>query len=351
MRYLNIELYNVAELVSQDELALRDGERALARVPSALRMALNPAARNRALYATGCEVRCNLDGASARITLRCVPSRQAWPTMIPGVADIYQGSFYVTSHWIGAEPTELTLTTPEHIGLLEQLSLERELPFDARLTRVLLPHFSPVSLLSVEGNVSPPRPGQTPGQRVLMYGSSITHGNRALRPGGTYAARVAQIMGVDLIALGFGAGAHCEPEMADYIAGRGDWDWAVFELGINMIGSFTTAAFRERVAYLIERVTQAHPQKWVFCIDLLPWYPCKPYALTPTAERQAEYRDAVREVVSRLALPRLVHFDGRELLPDVSELSADLVHPSPAGMEQVAANLSRLIVKRMRQAG
>lgn len=56
----------------------------------------------------------------------------------------------------------------------------------------------------------------------LAYGSSITNGALAVRPGDLYPARVARTLGVDHFNLGFGGGARLEPEMADWIAGRND---------------------------------------------------------------------------------------------------------------------------------
>ena len=53
----------------------------------------------------------------------------------------------------------------------------------------------------------------------------------------------------------------------------------------------------------------------------------------------------INEIVSRLNLPRLVYVDGRALLPSLTGLTTDLIHPSPAGMEEMARNLSAVISK------
>ena len=42
--------------------------------------------------------------------------------------------------------------------------------------------------------------------------------------------------------------------MADYIAGRDDWDFATLEMGINMIGDFDVEEFRSRVEYFIPKI-------------------------------------------------------------------------------------------------
>ncbi len=56
------------------------------------------------------------------------------------------------------------------------------------------------------------------GKPIVFYGSSITHGASASRPGNTYPAMIAQKLGADHINLGFSGNAKGEKEIAEYIA-------------------------------------------------------------------------------------------------------------------------------------
>lgn len=58
-----------------------------------------------------------------------------------------------------------------------------------------------------------------PVEPVLYYGSSITQGGCASRPGNHYPAAIARAYNVDYLCLGFSGGAKGEAEMADYLAG------------------------------------------------------------------------------------------------------------------------------------
>ena len=151
--------------------------------------------------------------------------------------------------------------------------------------------------------------------------------------------RTAQLLGVDLINLGFGGGAHCESQMADYIAERNDWDFATLELGINMMGSFEAKEFKKRVEYFIEKVATTHSDKWIFCIDIFTFYA----DFNPASTKQNEFRRIVKETVEKLNMPKLVHLDGRDILKNASGLMGDILHPSPEGMEEIAKNLSQYI--------
>jgi len=352
--YRDAELHNVHELLAGDGpsvigagtlAALReqgadpdavwgaeDGEGLwFTRIPNELRLRLNVAAQLNALQSTGAELRFNLHGPEARLALKC---QQA-----PVVVEVYQGSFLMSWHWIGRQRTEVVIRPPAKLGLLAQLSAARRLPFDARLTRVLLPWRPPARLLDFAADCTPPRREQTPRRRYLAYGSSITHGNASVRPSGMYAHRVAQLLGADLINLGLGGGAHLEPAMADYIAGRQDWDFASLELGINLLRRVGPEQFARLVDYFVERIATAHPDRWIFCIDLFTVE--EDLCGQPQAE---EFRRIVRDKVAALGLPRLVHVSGTELLVSVHGLTVDLVHPSPFGMEEIARGL----VARMR---
>lgn len=59
---------------------------------------------------------------------------------------------------------------------------------------------------------------KTPG-RIVYYGSSITQGACASRPGNTYESMIARRLNCDFLNLGFSGAAGAEREMANYIAG------------------------------------------------------------------------------------------------------------------------------------
>jgi len=326
----NVELYNVAELLPTEN----NVGKYLCRIPNNLRVTLNPAAEANALCAAGSEIRFNLEDKTAKVTLS---------SDIPGLAEVFQGSFHASWHIIGPQPTEMGVSLPENIKFLEAVAKEKGLPYDPRLTRIILPIYSPIRLISIEGETTPPRSSQTPSSKYLAYGSSITHGASAMRPTGSYTMRTAQRLGVDLINLGFGGGAHCEGQMADYIAERKDWNFASLEMGINMVGGFSTEEFTERVEYFVKRIAKAHPSKWVFAIDLFTF--AGDY--DRNSKKQNEFRQAVKETVENLDLPRLVYVDGRRMLKAASGLTFDLVHPAPGGMEEISTNLASLIKRKM----
>ena len=322
------ELHNVHELLDDPAGA----GSICCRVPNDLRVTLNESAKNNAIQATGCEIRFNLEGPRAVITLQSPEG--------PALAEVYQGDFFSALHLIDTAPTRVVVERPESETVMRQVT-PSDARFDTGLTRVVLPWRPSVRVVSIEGETSLPGPDQTPDTRYLAYGSSITHGSTAVRPTGTYPARVAELLGTDLFNLGFGGGAHMEAGMADYIAARTDWDFASLEMGINVVQSFEVDEFHRRVEYFVTTIADAHPDDWIFCIDI---FPCL-YDFMGV-EKCDTFRSIVADRVRQLNRPKLVHVPGDAMLTSNLGLTTDLVHPAPAGFEEMARNLAEIIRAR-----
>lgn len=85
-----------------------------------------------------------------------------------------------------------------------------------------MPHFSTVRRLFIgleKGSSLGRGKKYRNGKPIVFYGSSITHGAAAGRPGNTYENFISQKRNLDYINLGFSGNAKGEPTMAEYIAG------------------------------------------------------------------------------------------------------------------------------------
>jgi lysophospholipase L1-like esterase len=338
MIYRDMELYNVVETEDTG-----DGIR-MSRIPELLRNQLNEGAQRRAYNLCGCELRFNLISDSARFVFR----KEGGDSVSPyGMAEVYYGSFQgpymVSPQMIGKSRSEVIVHRPSPAKLAELTAIAQAngLPFDPNLIRIILPYDWEIQLLEADGEFQPPRPEQSPGMRYLAYGSSITHGGDAMRPSGSYAMRTAQSLKADLISMGFAGSAHMEPAMADYITSR-EWDFATLEMGINVIGQWSAEQFQERIDYFIPAIARSNPDKWVFCIDLFRFD--MDFKEDPKAE---VFRSIIKRKVEELNLPKLVYVCGTELLVSADGLSADLIHPSAHGQEEIARRLSALIRSKL----
>ncbi|MCM8768165.1 MAG: GDSL-type esterase/lipase family protein [Candidatus Omnitrophica bacterium] len=331
MIYQSVELHNVEEV--------RKGESSqgvrLQRVPEELREKLNPGAQLRMLQPDNAEIRFLFDGLSCQVTL--ASEGQTRLTVFFGDFDSRQRFV------IGQQPQTIEITRPAFLDKLPP-EFREKMGFSPGVVRLILggPQRDPVWFFSAQGkNIRPPEKNDLPAWRYLAYGTSITHGFDAEGPHLTYVGQTARLLGADLINLGVGGAAHCEPELADYLANRSDWNFASLELSVNMIG-FDLKEFSRRVSYLVNRVASSKKERVVLCLTLYPFFldfGIKPEGLEYKAEPE-EYRQALREVVAQCQLPNVHLVEGPELLTNISNLTADLIHPGDYGMVEIAKNLT-----------
>ena len=325
MIHQNVELYNVRELLPR-----ASGGWQMGRLPSRVRDTLGEFGQEMAVTPAGGEVRFNVGAEPVTVTLT---SRGPFLN----VAEVWRGPFPESTHAIRADPTEIAVGPSAELERMTRLASAEGLPFDPALARIILPHGWPTALIEIRGAPTPPCPEQAPTRRLLTYGSSITQGGNAATPSGTYAMRAAQILGLDLVNLGTSGSARMDESVADFIAENGEWDVACLELGINVLG-WAPEEFARTVGDFLGRIAGSNPNRRVFCTDIFThggdW---------DDFPKIEEFREIVRAQVISLALPNLTHLPGRSLLTSTGGLTADLVHPSLLGHEEIARNLAREI--------
>lgn len=330
MIWKNAELYNVSELVQSND----HGGYAMLRVPQPVAAQLNEGAQRMNSACCGVEIRFRLHSENAKIILSagddvsensCTRPLVYYGNIGAGWQDCFKNVY--------SAPTEIVIPRHDNPQALKKIHEENNMSFSPEIVRVILQN-SHIRIYDIQGDIEPPRPDDVPKLRYLAYGSSITHGSLGLLPVNTWANRIAENMNADLINLGFAGSAHLEPQMADYIASRNDFDFATLGMGVNIL-DIDPSDFRSRVHNFVSTIAKAHPDKPIFCIDVL-------YGSSDLfADGKAVlFRQIVREVLSELKLPNTIHIDGLKLLASSKYLSGDLVHPNVRGVEEIAANLT-----------
>jgi len=328
--YENVELHNIEEV---RKVPGAEGVR-LQRVPERVRAALNPGAQERMLSPANAEIRFVSDGPTVKVTLSAPQGGGAMP---------FYGGFQGTERFaIGPQPQTIELAMPETLTKLPKDLIAGQ-AFSPSVFRLVL-SWGQVHFHGVEGDgVRPPAPDELPALRYLAYGTSITHGAHASGVHLAYAAQTAHRLGADLINLGVAGTAHCEHELADYIAARKDWHIATLALSVNMVGSFTTEQFHERVSYMVNTVAGADTSRPVACITIYPHVRDfgEQFAISEDKGDTGEFRRALAQAVEACPHPNAHLIEGPEILTDIAGLTPDLVHPSDNGMIQMGENLAR----------
>jgi len=123
--------------------------------------------------------------------------------------DVYSGTRYIGTV---VPPTNVT---NEYEGVID-------VPFnDEREYTINMPLYSETDKMYIgikEGSILKAAPDYEIKKPIVYYGSSITQGGCASRPGNAYQSIISRELNADFINLGFSGSALAEDEMAEYIA-------------------------------------------------------------------------------------------------------------------------------------
>lgn len=173
---------------------------------------------------------------------------------------------------------------------------------------------------------------------VVFYGSSITQGGCACRPGNAYQAMITRDLNIDHINLGFSGSAKGEPEMADYIASL-EMQAFVCDYDHNAPNAYHL----ERTLYpLYEKVRKAHPEIPIIFIS------------APDALRNPEKYGSKRKVVQAayekavaMGDQRVTFIPGEELFAGDhwDDCTVDGTHPNDLGFYRMAQRIGAELKK------
>lgn len=181
-----------------------------------------------------------------------------------------------------------------------------------------------------------------PGKPIVYYGSSITQGGCASRPGNAYESIISRRLNVDHINLGFSGSAKAEDEIAQYIA-RLDMSVFVYDYDHN---APTVEYLKKTHEKMFRIIREAHPELPIVMMSMPKYYLTEP----------EEARRAVIETTYRNALEngdQNVYFlDGKTLMAMAGdEGTVDNCHPTDLGFMSMAEALGDLLLEIMTKEG
>ena len=183
----------------------------------------------------------------------------------------------------------------------------------------------------------PPAPYNA-GGKVVFYGTSITQGGCAARPGMAYTNILSRWLNRECFNLGFSANGLGEYEMAELIADLPDPAMVVLDYEAN---SATTGRLEASLEGFIERIRHKHPATPILVLTRIP-YLTELYDEEMCAKR-VHYREFQRKVVEnrRLAGDQNIYFyNGHDLYDEYfDEYTVDFIHPTDLGFWKMAQGL------------
>ena len=337
MLYKNAEIHNVEEMITN-----ADGSVSFIRVPEAVYEKLETSdGKKQAICTTGVEIRFVIKGDAAKIKMATDGDASS-----TNVFHVYRGG--IQGGWedhevhkvVKEDAEEFIIKKSPDIEKLKKMTEVSGLSFDPAVVRVIFDR-GRYKFYDISGDIEPPKKEQLPGKTLLTYGSSITHGSNSIDASHSWASILAHNLDMDLRNLGLAGSCALEKEMADFIAKSGQagkWDKAILELGINVL-SWDEEKIWERSTYFIEKVAKANSDKDIYIIS--PFYYCDEYFAN--GKSGEKWRRILKEVVEKLDCSNVKYIKGTDILPDMSYISADMVHPNIYGVQKIAEELTGII--------
>ena len=169
---------------------------------------------------------------------------------------------------------------------------------------------------------------------IIVYGTSITQGGCAERPGIAYTNILSRHLNRPFINLGFSGSGRGEPEVARTITTIPKPGCFVLDYEANAAGPQLEASLDEFVTIL----RKAHPDVPILVVSRIPW--ARDLISTSQMKDRLHKRDFQRDLVERRRMAGDTHIfflDGETLLPDdPNECTVDGAHATALGFWQMA---------------
>jgi lysophospholipase L1-like esterase len=292
-------------------------------------------------YTTGVQIRFQTD--SPKLYVRVVLADRATMYQMPATGqcgvDCYFGT---TGNQLYVNTTRFDQSKEEYESVLYE-SLPREMR-DITLNLPLYQGVKEVWIGLDPSSSVAAFPGFISSKKVLIYGTSITHGACASRPGMAYSNILSRKFPIEMVNLGFSGNAQGEPELAHLISQIEEPALLVLDYEAN---TPSTERLKESLPEFIRIYRSRHPEVPILVITQirLPMEAFDESKLRLREERK-QLQLATVERLQQEGDANLYFFDGAELLgSDYQECTTDGVHPSDLGYFRIAETLSPIIAK------
>jgi lysophospholipase L1-like esterase len=183
----------------------------------------------------------------------------------------------------------------------------------------------------------PRQPGKD--QPIVFFGTSITQGGCASRPGMVHTAILGRRLDRPVINLGFSGNGRMQPEVVELLA---ELDPAVYV--IDCLPNLNAEQVAERTAPLVRRLRKARPNTPILLVEDRSY--AGSFLLQGQAERNRTNRAALRKAYEQLTgegVQGLYYLEGDKLLGADGEDTVDGSHPTDLGFLRQADALEKAL--------
>jgi lysophospholipase L1-like esterase len=237
-------------------------------------------------------------------------------------------------HWLSTgRPTQPANTAALVAGLPQQ----------RREYLLYLPLYNGVSNVEVgvakDASLAPLPRDEKRNKPIVFWGTSITQGGCASRPGMVHTAILGRKLNVPVINLGFSGNGKMEPEVAELLA---EIDAAVYVM--DCLPNCTAAEVTERTAPLVAILRNAHPTTPIVLVEDRTY--ADAFLVAARDERNRSARAALKLEYDKLVAAgdkHLSYLEGESLLGADGEDTVDGSHPTDLGFVRQAEAMEKVL--------
>jgi hypothetical protein len=225
-----------------------------------------------------------------------------------------------------------------------------DLPVRPREYLVYLPLYNGVKELEIGLPVgsklakAPSRPEDRE-KPIVFYGTSITQGGCASRPGMVHTAILGRWFDRPVVNLGFSGNGRMEPEVAEFLA---ELDPAVYVL--DCLPNITADVVSSNTPTVVKLLRKAHPETPILLVEDRNY--SDSFLVASKRERNETSQAALKEVYEQLkaeGVTGLHYLEGDKLLGDDNEGTVDSSHPTDLGFMRQAEAFREALAPLLKQ--
>ena len=337
------------ELLDVEGRGFTDTQSPFDRLPGAAKEKVRSPVWNLSRHSAGICVRFETDATEIEAQWQLTSGRLAMPHMpATGVSGL---DLYVKHQdqwrWLGVGFPREKADSQESQS--QRATLTRGIPKEARREFLLyLPLYNGVTevklglptgaaLWKADARNGNPKP-------VVFYGTSITQGGCASRPGMVHTAILGRWLDVPVINLGFSGNGRLEPEVGEFLV---KIDASVFVL--DCLPNLNPQQVAERAEPFVKLIRQRHPNTPIVLVE------DRNYSNSFLVESQRKRNDG-NQAALRAAFEKLkgndrnlYYLEGKHLLGEDNEGTVDSSHPTDLGFLRQAEAFQKVLAPILRK--
>ena len=252
--------------------------------------------------------------------------------------------------YIGNDLSDLTFFRCASFGINQkhyEFTYFENQPFGEKLYLINLPLYAGVERIKIgtdEDATIEAMPNLFNKGRIVTYGTSITQGGCASRPGMCYTNQLSRMLGYEVVNLGFSGNGRAQKEVRELVASISNVKMFILDYEANV----TFAMLKETLIPFIEEIRKSYPE-----VPILVSSKIRMGVETHIEEAKSSERllkNYQKKVVKafRKTDANIYFVDGHKLLnPYTTEATVDGCHPTDLGFAMMSRQFTKVINKIM----